>query len=108
MVAANSEDASSSRRSRPAASEALSQPGALRGDAGGCRQDDGGLPWSQRHRAVHPGRHEYCKFHNTKDACAQCAKPLSFGVVLNEKKQGDLSCVAESLKSSSKFKTKTN
>lgn len=74
MVATDSEDASSSRRPRPAATEALSEPGALCGDAGGSRQDDGGLPWSQGHRAVHLGCHEYCKFHNTKYVSAHCTK----------------------------------
>lgn len=48
-------------RRRPQA-EALGQQRALRGDAGGRRQNDGGVPRTQRHRALHPVRDEYCKF----------------------------------------------
>lgn len=47
----------------PAAAQALGQHRALRGDPGGGRQDDGGLPRTQRHRAVHPRSHEYCKLY---------------------------------------------
>lgn len=51
------------RRPRAAAAAAaLGQQRALRGDARGRRQDDGGLPRTQRHRALHPVRDEYCKF----------------------------------------------
>lgn len=66
MVAADTEDAASSRGPRPAAPEALGEPGALRGDDGGRWQDDGGLPRPQGHWAIPLGRHEYCKFYNTK------------------------------------------
>lgn len=65
MVAENPEDASPSCRPWPVAPEALSEPRALRRDSRGGRQDDGGLPRASGHRAVHPGCHEYCKFHST-------------------------------------------
>lgn len=53
---------------RRAPPPALHQQRALRGDAGGGRQDDGRLPRPQRHRALHPVRHEYCKFGPTPPA----------------------------------------
>ena len=49
---------------RPAAPEEIRQHGALRGDPGGGRQNDGGVPRAAGHRAVHPGHHEYCKCYN--------------------------------------------
>lgn len=49
---------------RAAAPEEVSQHGALRGNTGGGRQNDGGVPRAAGHRAVHPGHHEYCKCYN--------------------------------------------
>lgn len=41
---------------------ALCQLWTLCGDPSGGGQNDGWLPRSQRHRALHPVRNEYCKF----------------------------------------------
>lgn len=46
---------------RPQAA-ALGQQRALRGDARGRRQNDGRVPRTQRHRALHLVCDEYCKF----------------------------------------------
>lgn len=62
-MAEDSEDSSQPHRPRPAAPEEVCEQRALRRNTGGGRQDDGGVPRPPGHRAVHPGCHEYCKFH---------------------------------------------
>lgn len=66
-MAEDSEDSSQPHRPRPAAPEEVCEQRALRRNTGGGRQDDGGVPRPPGHRAVHPGCHEYCKFHIESD-----------------------------------------
>lgn len=60
-----------------AAPEEVGEHRALRGDPGGGRQDDGGVPRPQGHRAVHPGHHEYCKcYTHTRNPAGWARTPL--------------------------------
>lgn len=61
MVAENNKALTQPDGTGPVTTKALCQPRAIRRNPGGCRQDDGQLSRPSWYRAVHSGRHEYCK-----------------------------------------------
>lgn len=61
MVAENNKALTQPDGTGPVATETFCQSRAFRRNPGGRRQDDGQLSRPSRYRAVHSGRHEYCK-----------------------------------------------